>query len=121
MTKPFAQLRDTVRSDPTRAARVDAYRQAMDDALALAEIREHRKLTQSDIAEVLETSPGERLADRAAAGSLPVDAVTLRGRARRHPEGVGRLRRRRGRDWCRPRGSRLIPAIEEVLGRFRTS
>ena len=56
MTKPFAQLRDTVRSDPTRAARVDAYRQAMEDALALAEIREHRELTQSDIAEVLETS-----------------------------------------------------------------
>lgn len=56
MTKPFAQLRDTVRSNPERAARVDAYRQAMEDALALAEIREHRELTQSDVADVLEMS-----------------------------------------------------------------
>ena len=49
------------------------------------------RLTQSDIAEVLETSQANVSRDRAAAGSLPVDAVTLLARARRHPEGVGRL------------------------------
>lgn len=56
MAKPYKQLRDKVRSDPARAARVDAHRQAMEDALALAEIREHRELTQTDIARVLSTS-----------------------------------------------------------------
>jgi transcriptional regulator with XRE-family HTH domain len=56
MAKPYKQLRDNVRSDPARAARVDAHRQAMEDVLALAEIREERELTQSDIARVLSTS-----------------------------------------------------------------
>ena len=56
MAKPYKQLRDKVRSDPTRAARVAAHRQAMEDALALAEIREQRDLTQTDIARVLSTS-----------------------------------------------------------------
>jgi transcriptional regulator with XRE-family HTH domain len=56
MPKPYKQLRDKVRSDPARAARVDAHRQAMEDALALAEIREQRELTQTDIARVLSTS-----------------------------------------------------------------
>ena len=45
-----------VLSDPTRAARVDAHRRAIEDALALAEIREQRELTQTDIARVLSTS-----------------------------------------------------------------
>ena len=56
MAKPYKQLRDKVRSDPARAARVGARRQAMEDALALAQIREHRELTQTDIARVLSTS-----------------------------------------------------------------
>lgn len=56
MTKPYTQLRDKVRSDPARAARVAAHRQAMEDALALAEIREQRELTQTDLARVLQTS-----------------------------------------------------------------
>lgn len=56
MAKPYKQLRDKVRSDPARAARVDAHRQAMEDALALAQIREQRELTQTDIARVLATS-----------------------------------------------------------------
>jgi DNA-binding XRE family transcriptional regulator len=56
MAKPYKQLSDKVVSDPTRAARVDAHRQAMEDALALADIRKQRELTQTDIARVLSTS-----------------------------------------------------------------
>src|SRR5438128_12386432 len=56
MAKPYKQLRDKVRSGPARPARVDAHRQAIEDALALAEIREQRELMQTDIARVLSTS-----------------------------------------------------------------
>lgn len=56
MPKPYKQLRDKIRNDEARAARVAAYRQAMEDALALAEIRENRELTQTDVARVLSTS-----------------------------------------------------------------
>lgn len=56
MAQPYRQLRDKVLSDPTRAVRVDAHRRAIEDALALAEIREQRELTQTDIARVLSTS-----------------------------------------------------------------
>jgi DNA-binding XRE family transcriptional regulator len=56
MAKPYRNLRDKVRADPTRAARVAAQREAMEDALALAEIRERRELTQNDVARVLATS-----------------------------------------------------------------
>ncbi len=54
--KAYKDLRDKVRSSPERAARVKTRRQAMEDALALSEIREKRELTQTDIAEVLEMS-----------------------------------------------------------------
>ncbi len=53
MAKPYKNLRDRVRSDPARAARVAAYAQAMRDAEALAQIRESRELTQQDIANAL--------------------------------------------------------------------
>jgi DNA-binding XRE family transcriptional regulator len=56
MAKPYSELRNKIRSDETRAARVAAHRQAMEDALALAAIREKRELTQTDLARVLETS-----------------------------------------------------------------
>jgi transcriptional regulator with XRE-family HTH domain len=56
MAKSYKQLSDKVLSDPARAARVDAHRQAMEDALALAEIRAQRELTQTDVAGVLSTS-----------------------------------------------------------------
>jgi DNA-binding XRE family transcriptional regulator len=56
MAKPYKNLRDRVRADKTRTARVAAYRHAMEDALALAEIRGRRELTQNDVARVLETS-----------------------------------------------------------------
>ena len=56
MAKPYKQLRDRVRNDPARAERVIAFRQAMEDGLALADVRGKRELTQTDIARVLETS-----------------------------------------------------------------
>ena len=56
MPKSFERLEGNVRREPARAARVDARRQAMEDALALAEIRAQRELTQMDIARVLSTS-----------------------------------------------------------------
>lgn len=56
MAKPYSKLRDELRTDKERAERVAARRQAMEDALALAEIRERRELTQTDLARVLLTS-----------------------------------------------------------------
>jgi transcriptional regulator with XRE-family HTH domain len=56
MAKACKDLRNKVRSNPERAARVKTRRQAIEDALALAEIRERRELTQTDIAQVLEMS-----------------------------------------------------------------
>jgi len=52
-TKPFRTLRDRVRSDPARAARAAAYKQAMDAVLALAEMRERRGVTQATLADAL--------------------------------------------------------------------
>ena len=56
MAKPYKNLRERVRSDPARAARVAAYAQAMRDAEALAQMRESRELTQRDIADALGVS-----------------------------------------------------------------
>jgi hypothetical protein len=56
MATPYRRLRDKIRSDEARAGRVAAYRQAMEDALALSQIREKRELTQTDIPRVLSTS-----------------------------------------------------------------
>jgi DNA-binding XRE family transcriptional regulator len=56
LAKPYKTLREQVRSVDVRTARVAAKREAMEDAVALAEIREKRELTQTDIANVLETS-----------------------------------------------------------------
>jgi transcriptional regulator with XRE-family HTH domain len=54
--KNFNQLADRVMSDPERAARVREYERAIDAALALAELRKDRELTQSDVAAVLGVS-----------------------------------------------------------------
>lgn len=56
MAKPYKNLRERVRRDEERAKRVAERRQAMADALALAEIRGKRELTQSDVASILATS-----------------------------------------------------------------
>lgn len=52
-TKSFDILRRRVRADPERAHRVTEHKRAILDALALAEAREQRNVTQKDIAEIL--------------------------------------------------------------------
>jgi DNA-binding XRE family transcriptional regulator len=52
-TKSFEILRRKVRADPERARRVAEHKRAILDALALAEAREQRNVTQKDIAEIL--------------------------------------------------------------------
>ena len=56
MPKKFKQLRDEVRTDAARAARVEEYKRAIYDALALAELRKERDITQTDLAKVLGVS-----------------------------------------------------------------
>lgn len=53
---PFSVLRDQIRSDPERAARVEEYRAAIEQALALAEMRRNRGLTQKQLAEAMHVS-----------------------------------------------------------------
>ncbi len=52
-TKSFNILRRKVRADPERAHRVAEHKRAILDALALAEARERRNVTQKEIAEIL--------------------------------------------------------------------
>jgi hypothetical protein len=55
-TRKFSELSDAVLADSARAERVNEMRAAVEDALALAEIRELRELTQEDIAKALQVS-----------------------------------------------------------------
>src|SRR5829696_7548495 len=55
-TKPFAALAAEVKADPARRERVAAYERAIGDALALAELRATRGLTQQEVAQTLEVS-----------------------------------------------------------------
>lgn len=55
-TRKFNELSKDVLADPARAQRVAAMEAAIEQALVLGEIREHRSLSQSDLAEVLGTS-----------------------------------------------------------------
>jgi DNA-binding XRE family transcriptional regulator len=52
-TRPFAELEAQVMADPVRRAQVATYKRAMEDALALAELRADRGLTQTAVAEKL--------------------------------------------------------------------
>ncbi len=52
-TKPFAELAAQVRADPVRRARIEIEKRAMLDAIALAELRDGRGLTQSAVAATL--------------------------------------------------------------------
>lgn len=54
--KPFKTLRDRVVADPERRARVELHKLAMQDALALAALREGRRVTQVQIAAALDVS-----------------------------------------------------------------
>jgi DNA-binding XRE family transcriptional regulator len=51
--KPFEGLRARVDANPERRARVDEIKHAMRDALALAQLREGRALTQEVLAEAM--------------------------------------------------------------------
>jgi len=53
---PFSELRDELRSDPQRAARVEEYRVAIENALALAQMRRSRGVTQKQLAEAMHVS-----------------------------------------------------------------
>jgi len=51
--RPFAELRAAIEADPERRARVEAYRRAIRDALAIAELRALRGATQEQVAVAL--------------------------------------------------------------------
>lgn len=53
---PFSILREQLRSDPERAARADEYKAVIEQALALAEMRRSRGLTQQQLAEAMHVS-----------------------------------------------------------------
>lgn len=55
-TRPFAELVAEAEADPVRRARIATYKRAMEDALALAEIRAERGMTQTAVAETLGVS-----------------------------------------------------------------
>jgi DNA-binding XRE family transcriptional regulator len=52
-TKPFAELEAQVMADPVRRVQVATYKRAMEDALALAELRSRCGFTQTAVAETL--------------------------------------------------------------------
>lgn len=58
--RPFRDLVKHINADPVRRARIDAAKRAMDDVLALAELREQRGTTQTEDAGPLsaERPPG---------------------------------------------------------------
>lgn len=55
-TKPFAALAAKAMADPVRRERIAAYERAIDDALALGELRLTLGLTQQDVAQALEVT-----------------------------------------------------------------
>lgn len=55
-TRPFAELAAKAKADPAGRARIEQYKRAMMDALALAELRTGAGATQTDVAEALATS-----------------------------------------------------------------
>ena len=54
--KAFDTLRGPIDADPVRRSRVDDYKHAMREAVALAELRESRAVTQQQLAGALEVS-----------------------------------------------------------------
>jgi DNA-binding XRE family transcriptional regulator len=49
-TKPISELTAEIKADPVRRARIAIYKRAMADALALADLRGQRGLTQTEVA-----------------------------------------------------------------------
>src|SRR5436853_6858378 len=56
MAKNFRQLRERIETDPVRREHMRQYGLAIEDALALGEIREARQATQLDVANTLSMS-----------------------------------------------------------------
>ena len=56
MSKRFNNLRAQIDADPQRRERVEQYKRAIRDALALAELRESRRVTQQELAGALGVS-----------------------------------------------------------------
>jgi transcriptional regulator with XRE-family HTH domain len=56
VAKKFEQLRSPLRADPERRARIEEYKRATYDALALAELREAKHMTQQQVAQSLGVS-----------------------------------------------------------------
>lgn len=50
MTKKFAELSREIRRNPERRARVAAFKAAMNDAVRLSELRDHRDSSQNEVA-----------------------------------------------------------------------
>jgi transcriptional regulator with XRE-family HTH domain len=55
-TKSFGELARKAKADPSRRARIAAHKRAIDDALALAALRNERGATQHQLAQALGTS-----------------------------------------------------------------
>lgn len=49
-TRPFAELAAEAKADPVRRERIATYKRAMLDAIALADLRAQRGITQQDVA-----------------------------------------------------------------------
>ncbi len=56
MTKRFSELSAPIDADPQRHARVEGYQRAMRDAVALTELRESRRATQTQVADAPQVS-----------------------------------------------------------------
>jgi DNA-binding Xre family transcriptional regulator len=52
-TKPFSELAAMVEASPVRRAQIATYKGAMEDALALAELRAERGLAETEVAQSL--------------------------------------------------------------------
>ena len=52
-TKPFAELADQIKADPVRRERIAIGKRALEDALALAKLRDRQDITQKELAETL--------------------------------------------------------------------
>jgi transcriptional regulator with XRE-family HTH domain len=56
MTKNFEQLSAPVKANPERRARIEQQKRAIQDVLALAELREAQHVTQQQVAQMLGVS-----------------------------------------------------------------
>lgn len=55
-TRPWRDIRGDIEADPVRRERLAQHKRAIDDVLALAQLRTHRTLTQQQVADALSVS-----------------------------------------------------------------